>query len=165
MKRGMLLITTVGMYSVACAPALWDLWQPKLDVPATVVRVEPREQWTDTGLTVQAGELLFFTATGDVEFASRGHLRVGPDGADPWVGVKVDRGGLVGRVGASGEPFDIGARTTPFKHPNIHSHRYHPPPSLSMPSAGTLFLGFKDFEPGNNQGAFEVTIRPAEPRS
>lgn len=164
LTRVAVLAGIIPLCFAACAPALWDRWRPKLDVPATVVRVEPRESWSDTGVIVQAGELLFLTAIGEVTFVSHGDHRVGPDGDKPWVGVKVGKGGLVARIGPSGEPFDVGARSQPFKYPNIHSHRYHPPPPLVMPAAGRLFLGFKDFAPGNNQGAFEVSIRPAEPR-
>src|SRR5947209_2861621 len=68
--------------------------------------------------------------------------------------------GLVARIGPSGKPFDIGASTRPFKYSNIHSHRYHPPPPLPMPAAGRLFLGFKDFEPGNSQGPSRLRLGP-----
>ena len=131
--------------------------------PATVVaivRVEPDRPWMDTGLTVRKGDQLFFTATGEIHWAARGTAS-GPDGINGLVGWRVGPGGLVGRVGDRGKPFAIGDRTTPF--PDQHArppHRRHPPPPVKVPRDGKLFLGFRDFTSGDNQGSFEVTIRP-----
>jgi len=110
---------------------------------------------------VHKGEQLFFTATGEIHWAAT-DARSGPDGVGGVRGWHVGRGGLVGRVGAGGEPFDIGSRTAPFpdKHPRP-PHHAHPPPPITAPGDGALFLGFERFLPGDNQGSYEVTIRPA----
>lgn len=99
--RRFILLTMVACASASCAPALWELWEPKREAPAATARIEPRVAWANTGYTVRAGELLFFGATGEIELDG---LRVGPDGAKPWIGVRVGRGGLIGRIGPAGEP-------------------------------------------------------------
>jgi hypothetical protein len=123
-----------------------------------VVRVEPTRPWTDTGVSVRKGERLFFSATGTVQWEAK-ETASGPDGINGVVGWSVGAGGLVGRVGDA-RPFAIGSRTTlfPDRHPRP-PHRPHPPPPITMPGDGTLFLGFREFVAGNNTGAFDVTIR------
>jgi hypothetical protein len=125
-----------------------------------MTRVLPNRPWTNTGLTVRKGERLFFTATGEIRWAASG-ATCGPDGIDALIGWRVGRGGLVGRVGEQGKPFAIGSRTTlfPDKHPRP-PHHPHPPPPITVPRDGELFLGFESFTPGDNLGSFEVTIRP-----
>jgi hypothetical protein len=125
------------------------------------VRLAPGTEWTDTGIVVHQGDLLLFTATGDVSWAGRG--AAGPDGQGGQPGWSVGPGGLVGRVGA-GKPFDLGARTGLF--PDAHArppHHPYPPPAVAMPGSGALILGFKAFSPGTNGGGFEVRIQRAGP--
>ena len=131
---------------------------PDPTMPATVVNVASDRPWTNTGITVKRGDSIFFTATGDVFWTSK-QLRSTPDGIKGRPGWHVGAGGLLGRV-ADSKPFDIGARTQFF--PDMHArppHHPYPPPPLKMPRDGELLLGFKDFTPGENQGAFQVTIR------
>ena len=127
-------------------------------MPATVVRVLPDRPWTETGMTVNQGDSIFFSATGEVFWPAR-NMPSTPDGIKGQPGWSVGAGGLIGRV-ADSKPFDIGARTAlfPDKHARPPHHPY-PPPPLRMPRGGTLLLGFKDYRAGTNQGSFEVTIR------
>jgi hypothetical protein len=121
----------------------------------------PTAEWTATGIVVHKGDLLLFTASGDVSWTGRGST--GPDGAGGQPGWSVGPGGLVGKVGA-GKPFDLGARTGLF--PDLHArppHHPYPPPAIAMPGSGELILGFKAFAPGTNSGAFEVRIQRAAP--
>lgn len=131
---------------------------PDPTMPATVIRVVPDRPWTDSGLVVKKGDSIFFTATGEVVWATR-ITRSSADGIKGSPGWHVGEGGLVGRVDDS-KAFDIGARVGLF--PDRHArppHHPFPPPPLRMPRDGKLLLGFKAFMPGENKGNFEVTIR------
>jgi hypothetical protein len=113
-----------------------------MDVPANVA-------WTDTGIDVNAGDTLTFTATGQVTFirgAGSGTTAAG-DAAMKSNSYPVPRmpvGALIGQVGAS-SPFFIGASTDPVR----------------MPANGRLKLGVNDDAFGDNSGAFHVVIRSA----
>ena len=125
----------------------------------TTVRVEADRPWTDTGLIVKKGDRFFLTATGEVQWAAR-HATSGPDGIDGLVGWRVGPGGLVGRVGEGAKPFAIGSRTTAFPdHRPRPPHHSHPAPPVTIPANGKLMLGFKDYEPGDNRGGFDVIVR------
>ena len=148
------------LFGSGCALMNPPVREPDLASALAIMRLEPNQPWTDTGLTVRKGERLFFTATGEIYWAASG-TTTGPDGLNGLVGWRVGRGGLVGRVGDAGKPVWIGGRTTPF--PDQHArppHHPHPPPPIKIPRDGALFLGFDGFTPGDNQGSFEVTIRP-----
>jgi hypothetical protein len=113
---------------------------------AEEVRVEANEPWTDTGLTVQAGDLVSFRASGRINFGQGGTATAGPDGndterspANPVSAMRV--GGLIGRVGNSA-PFPIGADIQPIR----------------MPADGPLMLGVNDQNLGDNGGFFSVAI-------
>jgi hypothetical protein len=150
----------VAVASAACALNGAPAVQPNRS-PAAVTRVEPNRPWTETPLAVHKGDQLFFTATGEIRWAATGLISA-PDGIDGAIGWHVGRGGLVGRVGTAGRPFDIGSRTAPFpdKHPRP-PHTAHPPPPITMSGDGRLFLGFDHFTAGDNQGSYEVTITTA----
>lgn len=148
------------LFASGCSLMNPPVREPDLAAAVAITRVEPKCPWTDTGLSVYKGERLFFTATGEVRWAVNGTTS-GPDGMNGLVGWRVGRGGLVGRVGEAGRPFAIGGRTTLF--PDQHArppHHPYPPPPIKMPHDGKLFLGFESFMPGDNQGSFEVTIKP-----
>jgi hypothetical protein len=137
----------------------------KVELPATVT-VHPTAEWSDTGITVHKGDRLVFTASGEVYWQAR-DLATGPDGDHGVPGWSVGSGGLRGRVGPDGHPFDLGARTTtlpPPKHTRPPKEPYVPPP-VRMPADGSLYLGFKQFTNGANTGRFDVTIRPFVPPS
>jgi len=118
----------------------------------------------DTGIRVHEGEQILFAATGEVFWRARNRT-TGPDGDKGVPGWSVGAGGLRGRVGLDGKPFDVGARTSllyPPKHARLPRQPYSLP-AVQMPRDGMLFLGFKDFVPGANSGTFEVTIRATAP--
>lgn len=166
MRAALLAVVAATSCAVVACSSLNGKWKPSTELTPDVLLVEPRQEWMDTGMDVTAGQLLFFTATGEVRWASSAGLGVGlgPDGLDGSPGWRVGRGGLIGRVGDRGKPFDIGARTRPFPAKNERGlRRRYPPPPIKMPASGRLFLGFKGYRPGANHGAFEVTIKAAAP--
>lgn len=168
MRARVVVVAILALIScgVTACSSLLGKWKPAAEPAPRAVVVESRRPWTDTGIDVNATQLLFFTATGEVRWAALGKVGtgVGPDGVGGDPGWRVGRGGLVGRVGPAGSVFDIGARTRPFpdKHPR-RPDRYYPAPPIRMPVSGRLYLGFKNYAAGDNHGAFEVTIRAAEP--
>ncbi len=112
----------------------------------TSVRVDAKQGWTDTGITVKAGDRIAFQASGEIQFGRYGGQTATPDGnpaerratyPDPTVPV----GALIGRVG-NGAPFGIGTQTQP----------------LAMPASGRLMLSVNDNELDDNNGFFTVVI-------
>jgi len=110
-----------------------------INVPANVA-------WTDSGITVNAGDRLAFQASGTINYGQTAGQSATADGAgerranypDPTVPV----GALIGKVGNNGTPFAIGNQRQ----------------ALSMPASGRLFLGVNDNERQDNSGAFTVVI-------
>jgi hypothetical protein len=114
--------------------------------PGTQVRVDAKQTWTDTGITVAAGDRVVFNATGQIAYGQAAGQTSDPNGnpaerranyPDPTVPV----GALIGRVGNSA-PFAIGMQTQP----------------LAMPAAGRLMLGINDNELADNSGFYTVTV-------
>ena len=113
---------------------------------ATPVRVDAKVAWTDTGITVNAGDRLAFTASGQIQFGQGPGQVSDPNGngaerranyPDPTVPV----GALLGRIG-NGAPFAIGMQTQ----------------ALVMPASGRLMLGVNDNELNDNGGFYAVTV-------
>jgi hypothetical protein len=113
---------------------------------ASPVRVDAKVPWTDTGITVNAGDRIAFTASGQIQFGQGAGQVADPNGnpaerranyPDPTVPV----GALLGRVG-NGAPFAIGMQTQP----------------LVMPASGRLMLGVNDNELNDNSGFYAVTV-------
>lgn len=113
---------------------------------ATPVRVDARVPWTDTGITVTAGDRIAFTASGQIQFGQSPGQVADPNGnpaerranyPDPSVPV----GALLGRIG-NGAPFAIGMQTQ----------------ALVMPASGRLMLGVNDNELNDNGGFYTVTV-------
>jgi hypothetical protein len=112
----------------------------------TPVRVDARQAWTDTGITVNAGDRVVFNASGQIAYGQSAGQTADPNGngaerranyPDPTVPV----GALLGKVGNSA-PFAIGMQTQP----------------LGMPASGRLMLGVNDNELGDNSGFYMVTV-------
>jgi hypothetical protein len=146
-----------------CNSPLPAAFQPDRSVKPDVVTLTPTSGWMDTGIPVHKGDHLLISTKGEVFWQAR-QLKTGPDGDGGSPGWKVGPGGLCGRVGADGRPFDVGARTTLF--PDQHArppHHPYPAPPIVIAEEGTLYLGFKAFVAGANTGAFEVTIARAIP--
>jgi hypothetical protein len=116
--------------------------------PGTAVMrfVDSRDDWTDTGLDVRAGDGLIIDATGTIEFIRQG-TATGPDGLAGRrapAGAPMPRaliGALVGRVGGSA-PFLVGARSD----------------GLRAPQDGPLYLRVNDDILDDNRGEFRVSI-------
>ena len=112
----------------------------------TSVRVNANQAWTDTGITVNAGDRVAFNASGQIAFGRGAGQTSDPNGnpaerranyPDPTVPV----GALIGRIG-NGAPFAIGMQTQP----------------LAMPASGRLMLGVNDNELNDNSGFYTVTV-------
>ncbi len=114
--------------------------------PAGSVQVQANQAWNDGGLTVKKGDRVTFNTTGQINYGPNPGMTAGPDGNGllrkpdyPVPAMPV--GGLIGRVGTSA-PFPIGSNSQP----------------IVMPADGRLMLGVNDNEPGDNSGAFTVTV-------
>ena len=110
------------------------------------VTVAANVPWSDTGITVPAGETIYFDAAGTV--------RWGPDRRDGPAGENNSprnpgrpmpnrpAAGLIGRVGSSDDLFFIGNDQT----------------AIRMRSSGRLYLGLNDDFLGDNSGSFRVVV-------
>ncbi|HJZ70864.1 MAG TPA: LecA/PA-IL family lectin [Vicinamibacterales bacterium] len=111
----------------------------------STIRVNANQAWTDTGITVKAGDKVVFQASGEITYGRSPGQTATPDGgADrraqyPIPSVPV--GALIGRVGNSA-PFGIGTQSQP----------------LPMPASGRLFLGINDNELTDNAGFYSVVV-------
>ena len=119
----------------------------------TVVRVPGDQPWTDTGIDVEAGELVRIMATGEVFHSTELGEKSGPDGK-PDTGDYptnvidgVDHNTLIGRIGAT-DPFKVGSST-----------------EFAARRDGRLWLRVNDAGIENNSGEFsahvQVPNRPA----
>jgi PA-IL-like protein len=114
--------------------------------PATAGTRVNANQWTDTGITVKAGDMVSFQASGQINFGQSPGQQAGPDGnpaahSPNYPIPSLNVGTLIGKVGSSA-PFGIGTNTAPVK----------------MPASGKLLLGVNDNELKDNSGYFTVTI-------
>src|SRR4030095_15335113 len=117
--------------------------------PSSGLQVPATASWTDTGIDVQAGDMLSFAANGEVRWGRGGGDTSPADGnpaamrnSYPLRGAPV--GTLIGRVGNSA-PFPIGTNTG----------------AIRMPASGRLILGVNDDDRRDNSGAFNVVVRYA----
>ena len=110
------------------------------------VTVDAKQQWTPTGITVQRGDWVTFSTSGEVRVGGEGNPTAGPDGVNASARApgaplaNAPTGALIGRVG-SGTPFLIGSNGR-----------------VQMPAAGQLFLGVNDGHLQDNDGAFQVQV-------
>jgi len=113
-----------------------------------IIPVSATDRWTDTGLTVRAGDSISIEANGSIQMSGNRRDTAAPAGSGrnaPGALVSnAPAGVLIGRIG-NGAPFAIGARRT-----------------VRAPVSGRLFLGVNDDYLGDNAGQFEamVTIEP-----
>ncbi len=113
--------------------------------PSTSVRVDAKQPWTDSGLTVNQGDRIMIQASGQIAYGQSAGQTAGPEGGterrgnypDPNVPV----GTLLGKIGNSA-PFAIGSQNQP----------------VTMPASGRLLLGVNDNELGDNSGFFLAVI-------
>lgn len=113
--------------------------------PSQMVRVNSQQRWTDTGITVRAGDVLTFTAQGTIKMSD------GPDDLATPAGSRIGRtaanapvnavaGALIARIGDSAA-FLVGNQR-----------------SITAPVGGRLYLGVNDDHLPDNTGEFEVTV-------
>lgn len=110
------------------------------------VRVNSQQRWTDTGITVRAGDVVTFDVTGTItmsddsgdtaNWAGSTRGRTAPDA--PVLGQKA--GGLLAKIGEYSPAF-VGGRT-----------------SWTVPVSGRLYLGVNDDHLADNRGEFVVTV-------
>lgn len=110
------------------------------------VRVNSQQRWTDTGITVRAGDVVTFNVTGTItmsddsgdtaNWAGSTRGRTAPDA--PVLGQKA--GGLLAKIGEYSPAF-VGGRT-----------------SWTAPVSGRLYLGVNDDHLADNRGEFVVTV-------
>ena len=109
------------------------------------VQVDAKQPWTDSGITVRAGDHVVFRASGDIDVLTGQGLSAGPAGTPAVKGnypvAGASAGALIARVG-TGRPFLVGSSTEPIR----------------MPANGRLFLGINDDHLGDNSGAFSVGL-------
>jgi hypothetical protein len=108
--------------------------------------VPANRAWTPSGITVQRGQVLHFSSSGQVQLstdASDTATVTGRPGAPASARASVPgllRGALIGRIG-NGKPFGIGDQAT-----------------ITAPATGPLYLGVNDDGFADNTGEFVVTV-------
>jgi hypothetical protein len=110
------------------------------------VSVSARQPWTDPGIDVRAGQVVYFSATGRVRWGPGRQDGAAGEGNSPYNPTRPIPGrpaaGLIGRVGESNDYFFIGDDQGPIR----------------MRSSGRLFLGLNDDVLDDNSGSLRVTI-------
>jgi hypothetical protein len=116
-----------------------------------IIPVSATERWTDTGLTVRAGDSIAIEADGTIQMSGdRGDTAEPAGGRRNAPGALVRNapaGMLIGRIG-NGAPFAVGARRTIAR----------------APASGRLYLGVNDDYLGDNDGQFNAMVS-VEPRT
>ena len=109
-----------------------------------IIPVSATERWTDTGLTVRAGESISIEADGTIQMSGDRNDTAAPAGGRrnaPGALVRnAPAGILIGRIG-NGAPFAVGGRRT-----------------LRAPASGPLYLGVNDDYLEDNAGQFNVMV-------
>ncbi len=111
------------------------------------VWVAANRAWTDAGIDVRDGQVLYFDAHGgDIQWRPGASTRAGGDPQSTYSSRRPmpDRpiGALIGRIGSSGRYFFIGEEDGPIR----------------VRESGRLFLGINDDNVSDNRGAFRVTV-------
>lgn len=116
-----------------------------------VVRVNAKERWTDTGLTVRRGEEVTFDSRGQVQLSGDANDVAGPAGSQkpgrvmPSTNVNAPAGALIARIGES-TTIAVGSRRL-----------------IRATVAGRLYLGLNDDHLDDNRGEFEVAVGVESP--
>jgi hypothetical protein len=112
-----------------------------------IVRVDPTQRWTDTGLVVTQGDRVFFDAEGRLQLSEGGADPATPSGATSGrqaSGAPLPRataGALIARIGNSA-PLLIGDKRTIAR----------------APVSGRLYLGVNDDHLADNSGEYRVSV-------
>jgi len=120
------------------------------DTPAVAgaITVQANQPWTSTGITVKKGQRINLTTTGQVQLSTDTNDLADPNGAKS--GRKIasglipngPAGALVGKIGANGAAFPIGAASY-----------------ILAPADGMFFLGVNDDGFEDNRGNYQVVVR------
>jgi hypothetical protein len=123
------------------------------------VKVPVTAPFTDSGVKVTAGDIITIKAGGEVTFqggTAKTTRKIGPAGIPlsatcsriahqvskaPFPEPKFACYSLIGKVGATGQPFEVGAKRT-----------------LKVPATGTLFLGINDNYVADNTGTWYAAV-------
>jgi hypothetical protein len=110
------------------------------------VLVDSRTQWTDAGIDVRGGQQLLFAATGEVRWGPSRRDGAAGERGSPFNGSRPmperNAAALIGRIGASGDPFFIGDDREPIR----------------VRGSGRLFLGINDDYLTDNSGSLRVVV-------
>lgn len=130
----------------------WNRRDDRLDdvvgTAGDIIPVSATERWTDTGLTVRAGDSISVEADGTIQMSGDRNDTAAPAGgrrnAPGALVSNAPAGILIARIG-NGAPFAVGARRT-----------------MRAPVSGRLYLGVNDDYLEDNGGQFNamVTIEP-----
>ena len=127
------------------------LHQPAPDGVEAVVTVDSRSGWADSGIMIEPGKVVRFTASGEFsDDQTRPNQLFTADGADrdpvqdvhhrdPYL--QFPHAGLIGKIGADGAPFYIGRALR-----------------INDPQSGNIFLSVNDFMFTDNLGTLEVRV-------
>ena len=127
----------------------------------TTLSIPANQPWTDTSISVTAGQPVSISASGSiyvgalsnpsldyespqgsgVVFANGYGCSVNPGTRFPHIAPGLACWSLIGKVGADGVPFQVGASV-----------------QLSAPASGELYLGVNDNVFGDNSGSWTATI-------
>jgi hypothetical protein len=116
-----------------------------------VVTVPGTSQWVDSGITVQQGQPLTITATGEITLSDNKNDKANPNGSvNARHAAKAPlpqtlAGALIGRI-ENGRPFGIGAG----------------PANIDAPGTGRLYFGINDDFMDDNVGQYEVHVSGVE---
>jgi hypothetical protein len=123
-----------------------DDFRPPRGAREREVNVPAADAWTDTGIDVRWNQQVYFFASGEVRWGPRRSDGPGGESGSPRNANRPipDRpaAALIGRIGASGDPFFIGGDRSPIR----------------VRGGGRLFLGVNDDYRQDNSGAFRVTV-------
>lgn len=146
---GLLLTVAVGLVAALVLDGGDDDGEEGPLVVSTTVPGTRR--WTNTGITLEVGDQVTVTASGEVFHSVELQRKAGPDGEPGTrfpsnVLMSADHGALLGMIGGDGEPFFVGDDQ-----------------QFDAPASGQLFLGINDTGVENNSGEFraQVTVRRA----
>jgi len=128
-----------------------------------IVTVPGNQAWIDTRLAILPHDRIVILASGTVNPAvelktatGQPQFLAGPDGVPGNTAIEVHdvlanlhHSGLIGRIGATGKPFNVGS---------------HLVTTGAKLGAGELFLGINDQGVANNSGAFHAIVAIRRPR-
>ena len=132
----------------------WNRRDDRLDdvvgTAGDIIPVSATERWTDTGLTVRAGDSISVEADGTIQMSGDRNDTAAPAGgrrsAPDALVRNAPAGILIARIG-NGAPFAVGARRT-----------------MRAPVSGRLYLGVNDDYLEDNAGQFNAMVS-IEPRT